>query len=380
MVQNKLNQKIGVITHYFDSRNYGGNFQAYALVKILKKNGFNAEQICYDRNNKLVYNEKVIRKLIKKLLYATVLRHRGKQVKEYRDWLEKRKVAFQYFNNNIINHSEKIYDDETIKNCCNYDVFITGSDQVWNLAWYYPAYFLNFVSPKKKKISYAASISMDELNDEQKEIFKNHLGDFNAISVREPSSIELIKDLSPVKVEHALDPTLLLDVEDWNEIREEYNVNEKYVFCYFLGDNTKERDLAKKFSREKGVKLIGVPMTFNDVRFGGEKLFGVSPQQFLSLIANAEYVFTDSFHAVVFSTIYKKQYFVFNRNSRGEMSSRIRDITNLFNTCERFCTGEERENLNYLNSLQDIDYNIKNNKFEELKQKSIEFLINNING
>ena len=115
-----------------------------------------------------------------------------------------------------------------------------------------------------------------------------------------------------------------------------------------------------------------------DRNFGDEQLYDASPEQFVSLIKYAKYVFTDSFHAVVFSNIYKKQYFVFNRSSEGEMSSRIVDITELFNQRERFCEGKEHETMEYISSLADIDYSVENAVFENSRKKSLEFLITNL--
>ena len=103
-----------------------------------------------------------------------------------------------------------------------------------------------------------------------------------------------------------------------------------------------------------------------------------SPQDFLSLIKHAKYVFTDSFHAVVFSNIYEKQYFVFNRSKQGEMSSRIVDITTLFGQEDRFCHGKARETMEYVTSLPDIDYTKENADFAKRKAESIEFLRKNL--
>lgn len=110
------------------------------------------------------------------------------------------------------------------------------------------------------------------------------------------------------------------------------------------------------------------------------QLYDTSPEQFLSLIKHASYVFTDSFHAVVFSNIYQKQYFVFNRSKRGEMSTRIVDITALFGQEERFCRDKTREKLAYITALSDIDYKKENEAFENAKRESIEFLKKNLEG
>ena len=219
----------------------------------------------------------------------------------------------------------------------------------------------------------------------QKKIFKNSLSDFKAVSVREKSAEDLIKDLSPVPVQTVLDPTLLLQKEDWDEICSERIVNEDYVFCYFLGENKRSRRLAAEFAKKNGLKLVTIPhaggwIKLADRKFGDEKLFDATPNDFLSLIKHAKYVFTDSFHAVVFSYIYQKQYFIFNRDKARSMSSRITDITELFNTQERFCFNKTRESMQYIETLEPIDYTKPNPTFEELRQRSMDFLKDNLGG
>lgn len=401
MEHNLANKKIGVITHYYNSVNYGGNLQAYALVKVLQNNGFDAEQICYlfNSTNKTSIKEKLkeakgnkfvflVKKTIKKIVFLAKQPFRlmfSKTVKEQRKnkVAERRAKAFEHFNKNIIPHGKKVYDKYNINECDEYDIFITGSDQVWNMIWYHPANFLEFVPPQKKKIAYSASVSLDSLTAEQQSLVKEHLKDFDAISVREESAVDLINPLSPVDVKCTLDPTLLLNVSEWEEVREDYPIDAKYVFCYFLGSSLKSRQLATQFAKENNLKLVTIAhaggICKNDTGFGDERLYGVSPEQFLSLIKNAEYIFTDSFHAVVFSNLYKKQYFIFNRNATCEMSSRIYNITKLFNTTKRYCDCTDKENLQYIKELENIDYSKENKEVEQLKKLSLEFLLNSVN-
>ena len=384
-------KRIGIITHYHKSTNSGGNLQAYALCEILLAQGCNVEQVSYlgkqisKSTFKRVFSggltsffQKCVR-YGKKLLCFPFVRAESKKLNLY----SRRQSAFAHFNGNIIPHSDKVYRDTDIADCLtNYDCFITGSDQVWNVDGYDSVYFLDFVPSDKIKMSYAASIARDGLTDEQKEIFRKSLADYKAVSVREKSAEKLLEGLSPVGVQTVLDPTLLLAKEDWDKVCADRVIEDAYVFCYFLGDNRKERQIAKKFAGEKGLKLVALPHTagikLKDRKFGDERLYDVSPEQFLSLIKHAAYVFTDSFHAVVFSNIYQKQYFVFNRSKRGEMSSRIVDVTGLFDQQDRFCAGKEREKLSYITSLADIDYTKEKPIFEQRKKESIEFLKKNL--
>lgn len=391
-------KKIAILTHYYKNLNYGGTLQAYALCKATEKNlHIRVEQVSYpDLEDRIRFQYSLNKKaencfrgiynaVYKKLsLFQRRVKNKYYHLK-YKNAVDLniRIKNFKNFSETIIPHSDKVYTSENITEIlAQYDAFITGSDQVWNTNWYTPVFFLDFVPSDKIKISYAASISKDSLTDKEKEIFKKSLADFKAVSVREEQAVDLIKDLSPVKPVVTLDPTLLLDASDWDKVCAPRVVEDDYIFCYFLGDNPKERKIAKKFAKEKGLKLVSVPLTgvkvYSDLKFGDVILPAASPEEFISLIKHASYVFTDSFHAVVFSQIYKRQYFVFNRDSKGSMNSRIINITNLFNTQERFCNGSEKETLQYVRSLQEIDFSRPNPKFDEIKEFSINFLKENL--
>ncbi len=282
-----------------------------------------------------------------------------------------------------IPHS-KVCDGKTVNELVNdYDYFITGSDQVWNFDCYRPAFFLDFVPSNKRKISYAASISKDSLLDWQKTVFKNSLKSFSAVSVRENSAVDMIKDYSPVLVEHVLDPTLLLEREDYDKACSPRIIQEKYMFCYFIGDNKISRALAEEYAKANGLKVVTLPYLGKkwrscDQKFGDYKLYSVSPNDFLSLVKHAEVVFTDSFHALVFSHIYQKEYYIFKRSQLDTMTSRLYSLTKLLQTEERLCFDSEKENLDYIGNLVKIDYGKTLLEFEDKKLKSKEFLLNSM--
>lgn len=382
--------RIGIITLYHNSFNYGGNLQAYALYKFLENKGAVVEQITYERTIETGFSARLrrlfkngpitaVKKVIKYFKYKQEDISAGIPVDA--EELSVRRNAFQHFMRETIRHSEIVYDQNSIHECVDdYDVFVTGSDQVWNFAWYDSAYFLDFVDgTKKKKFSYAASFSMKELTDEQKEIVSNSLKDYEAISVREKDAVDLLDGLTDKPVTYVVDSTLLLSQDDWDEVCAERVVDEKYVFGYFLGSNIDVVRMAKEFAHKRELKFVMIPFAsgkynMNEDGLADIRIVDASPEKFLSLVKHAEYVFTDSFHAVVFSFIYQKQFFVFNRDKKGTMNSRIFSITELFGLEERFCDSREKESLGYVERLEDIDYTGSFEKFEELKEKSVEFL------
>ena len=379
--------RIAIITQYFNSKNYGGNLQSYALeyyINLLVKENDKCEQICYiqcgniekkklnGRKRLIAVSTCYFRKIYK--LYLYVFWRLGVKKK-------KRYESIVRFNKGI-KHSKEIYTKDNIVQANNqYDVFITGSDQVWNPIWYDENYWLNFVSAEKTKLSYAAGISAKELTERQKQLFSKSLKTYDAISVREESSVDLIQPLTKTKVEWVLDPTLLLSSEDWNQICPPRRVPDKYVFCYFLGGIARYRKIVKQFAKAKKLKIVTLPYLGGALvgeNFGDYRLFDVSPADFISLIKNAEYVFTDSFHAAVFSHIYQRDFFVFSRKGYSGMGDRIYSLTSLFDTQERFCDTQDKVNIDYIMQMKPIDYQRRFDKFEEQKEKSLKFLRENL--
>lgn len=399
--------RIGIVTHYYNSVNYGGNLQAYALCEMLKKLGVESEQLalldwkdeCYRldlaEDNKLDIKERIARfrelnwetkfhkiyTILYKKIYFNKIKIINQNISQYH------KVTFENFNQNIISHSDVLYTMETLPHSIEtYDVFITGSDQVWNPRWYYAPFFLDFVPPEKMKISYAASISQEVLTREQEKVYASHLCSFDAISVREEQAIDTVKKLvnKDKCVECHLDPTLLLSKDDWDEITAPSVVEGKYIFCYFLGGSVLQRNTVRKYARKKELKIVTIPylngsFRLCDEHFGDIQLFDIGPDKFLSLIQHAEFVFTDSFHATVFSGIYERQYVTFQRDGAKGMGARIYTLTELYETEERFCDTDEKTTLEYIENLIPIDYIRKLEKLEQKRKESIDFLVENLN-
>lgn len=372
-------KKIAIITYYYKSLNYGGNLQAYALCKALNGIGGNVEQLCFDAQKTSMKSKPILHQ-IRHILRKTKNIFWGctKKSSFNRKIFSQRQKAFYHFNSNLTPHSETIYTQDTIKNCGDkYDIFITGSDQVWNPNWYVSAYFLSFVPSGKKKVSYATSFGVSNFSETEKKIIQKHLSDFSLISLREHSQLEG-ENVFPFKPEVLLDPTLLLSEEEWSLVCGENPIKESYVFCYFFGESRENRELARKYAQKHKCKIASIPhlngYNAEDSGFADIEFIDASPEMFLTLIKNAYCVFTDSFHAVVFSNIFRKEYYVFKRSESDTMSSRIDSITKLFHSEERFCQAAERMSMEYIGSLAPLDYASENNDLLALKEKSYSFL------
>lgn len=283
-------KKIGILTHYYRSDNYGGVLQAYALCKVFRNLGYKAEQVCipvvceqFDEGRPrsvLVHKKSVPARALNK--FQRIFFGVDRICRE-------RKQRIIDFAESVIPHSERVYSNETIEEALGYyDVFVTGSDQVWNTDYYVPAFFLEFVPEGRTKFSYAASIAKKSLSFKEREFFINVLRNYTGVSVREDDAVKLLESCSPVKVKSVLDPVLLLDKTEWNEMADEQFLKDKYIFCYFLGQNEVSRKIAEEYKKRTGSRIVTMPYlnkeySKKDRMFGDVKIDAATPPQFIHL-------------------------------------------------------------------------------------------------
>lgn len=390
--------KIGILTHYYRSLNYGGMLQAYALVKYLEKKGYPAEQLCYDFSPKPFLPprpqedktasppsgnlfRKGCRRIYRSLHYRLIDKKRERYYAEYKkNVIPRRAERFSAFQDRVP-HSEAACDPSSVASAADrYDCLITGSDQVWNFTWFNPAFFLDFPDSSARKIAYAASAGKASFGPEETQYLKKTIPMFHAVSVRESDLADTLNELLETDdVVQTVDPTLLLSPADWDEIAVPRLIREKYLFCYFLHNDALLSKLAKQFARKRHLKIVTIPfpgIEYNaaDVRFGDYRLDDADPSDFISLVKHANYVLTDSFHATVFSLIYGKQFVAFPRGDAKGMSSRLHTLTKMFGCEERFCRVSKEKWAEYIASLP--AYAAKQNPdFENVKQASEAFLL-----
>ena len=373
--------RIGIITLYYRSVNYGGNLQAYALWHVLNRMGYDVEQICIDLSGLDPHSK--VWKLLKSIIRSPKTLLELYQIAPYRKQLKQRIQSIRAFNDSIP-HSEDVYTISNISKCVNrYDAFIAGSDMVWQtfqLPYENNPFFLTFAPKSKLKMSYAASLANVELNEAQQNYIKKALSTYRGVSVRENSSIKLLSNLSPVEVRWVLDPVLLLSNLEWDMLCNTQSLNGKYIFCYFLGGvDLSCHELVTSFARKHNLRIKTMPFlpnhnhyNENDVNFGDEKIWDCTPTQFVDLIKNSAYIFTDSFHATAFSCLYHKQFFIINTARSKGASERLYSICKIFNTEERFCDTPEKISLEYIQSLKEINFD--DHTLDKTRTQSIDFL------
>lgn len=373
--------KVGILTQYFGSHNYGGLLQAYALVYVLRQNGFDAEQICYipsgvclDQAALSMNGDTTSR--IKRYIDALLRKIENKRLSQIIEIRNNKCDSFA----NAIPHSKSIYTKDTIKKSnLLYDGFVAGSDQIWNPRSLDTTYFLDFADESKKTVAYAASICRDSLSESEKKVFRRGLENFDAVSLRE-MCVGVLQELTDKPVQCVLDPTMLLPKEHWDSITSERLIEDEYILCYFLGDNLEQRKIAKEYANHNHLILVTMPhlavkVEVNDIGFGDKQLVDISPQEFLSLIKYAKCVFTDSFHATVFSLLFQTPFFVFQRSKENGMTSRINTLLQLYNQYERFC--DSKTTLSEILQLDTRPRDSMNNQkaIESIRKMSIQYLL-----
>lgn len=327
--------KIGIVT-WFHHRNYGTILQAYALQKFLKNNGYNCALVNYIPINNKTILEKIklgnFNHRIASKIESTKFKFSGSNIK---DMLVEKNKSFENFATNNIDFTEKAQtSSELFRLNETIDCFICGSDQIWNPENFNGVYYLNFVNEKNKKISYAPSFGVSHIPTSKIEEIRQLVNKFDWLSVREDKGASILKELTQKDVEVVVDPTLLLSKTDWEQVLINPNISEDYIVCYFLGDRKEYWRAVENLQRMTTYKVIIIPARFNAYLQKHEIRTSTSPEEFIGLIKNAKLVLTDSFHGVIFSLKFERDFYVFKRfkdKDKRSQNSRIYNILKMLN-------------------------------------------------
>lgn len=362
----------GIITFHC-ADNVGAVLQVYALQQALRKLNVESEIIDFRPEFLIIpYDDKIywINSIKKIGLLRTIKRNIIKFL--HIPSIRKRISAFNNFRdkNLIISKSLYLTEEELKTNPPVYKYYISGSDQVWNPNFFTQTgdpYFLDFAPENSIKISYAASIA-DKVAPDLNDRFKNNIGRFNHISIREKEHLDILKELTNKSIIITLDPTLLLEKSDFANVLIEPEIEYKYILVYDLQINEELIKLANKISREKGYKVI----SFSDFCNYDEwiKSFQYEgPGEFLGYVEKAELVLSTSFHGVAFSIIYNKSFYTIPHTARG---SRMIELLTSIGLDDRIIyKADELKNIGY-----EIDYKNSLKMLQIRKTESINFLIN----
>ena len=349
--------KIKTITCH-DVYNLGASLQAYALAKYLKTCNHDVQIIDYkpdylSRHYSLTWvpNPRFDRPILRQAYLLAKLPGRLKARKSLR------KRRFDAFREAYLPLTAQRYAsaDELQANCPDADVYIAGSDQIWNPVFRNgkdPAFFLKFVPDNKKKISYAASFSVDELSQEDSERILPWLRRLDAISVREPSGVALLSNMG-LSGTQVMDPVFLLPKEQWKDIAICPD-RKDYILVYDFDNSVLVRNIATALAEQTGKKIISVfPMN------GADQVWSdMGPREFLGAILNADCVISNSFHATAFSLIFQKDFYVVNREEK--INTRMRDLLGSLSLSERLISvlPDEEAPLIWHNIKEKLDSQI----------------------
>lgn len=353
--------KIGIIT-YHRTLNYGACLQALATRLVLESLGHEVYYVDYWPD----YHKSMYQPFSSKRFKKYNIK--GKLVYLLTFWFDipyyiKRQRSFSAFmKKHIFPYCKPLSEP--------YDIVVYGSDQIWRLQpstdSFNPFYFAKNDIVAKHHVSFSASMGELPSDYNSKLELKQLLSNFDKIAVREENLLTLVKELGYLDAIKTLDPTLLVPIKEWNRIFPYYKFDKKkYILVYILWGEVFNLHVIEKYAQENNmlVKIIRANITKLDK---GNVITTAGPELFIDLVRNAEYVFTSSFHGLVFSLLYNKQFYAsFSRNGE-RASSLLKDVGLL----DRMI--ENNVSVNIGASL--INYNIVNRKLEDAKINSNEYL------
>lgn len=357
---------------FHNAANYGAALQAYALQEALEKMGHDCEYINYlndERRNHYslsflfwdAVKKRNIAGAVKYLLGAPFLLARKRRFnKFYKAYLHVTKGEYRT-------------SQEAAALNPDYDRFIVGSDQVWN-----PdnngddaAFLLDFVKDDKKKISYSSSFGVASIDEAHREVFKNNLEKFKALAVRESIGRDIIKELTGRDAKVVLDPVMLLTKEQWLSLVPEKKNNEKFIFSYTNRDS-QISDFFKTGFKLEGKKHYVLSRYTRPQDFLSSTVrvkYWMSPQEFVSVIANAELVVTASFHCLAMSILLNRPFVAVLTGDKGK-DERPLNILRALNLESRILNPS----MTVSDIQKPIDWKSVNILIDELKASSVDYL------
>lgn len=347
--------KVATIT-FQNTNNYGASLQCYALHRALMLLGAETRVIQYD--SPYLNKPYKLAAMREKGFFRFVLGNIWTLLRSPRN------KKFDEFNKNI-KFTRKVNEKTICSLAPEFDLFITGSDQVWNgnLSGHDSNYFLSFVKDSKKRASYAASFGFLNVPSGELEWYKQQIAGYRYYNVRETSGQKLVKELTGKDAKLTIDPTLLLEQNEWRKVMKAPAVKEPYILVYQITPSLKLAKVAEKLHKQTGFKVIAIPFIMDwPHRF--KSLFKIGPAEFIGLFCNASYIVTDSFHGTAFSLIFNRKFW--SLSSRKE--SRITSLLDILGLSNRIIYFDEK----VPNDLTlDINYVDANVKFEQYRQNAL---------
>lgn len=352
--------KVGILT-FHDAHNYGAVLQAYALKRYIQKlDDVDVKIINYHHYN--IPDGFPKKRKIDKLTLKNIAKHIYSSKDHNLRW-----GKFDKFIKSLIDNTDSVYTNEEELEKLDIDVWICGSDQIWNTditRGFNKGFFLDFET-KGKKVSYAVSMGIPRLPEKYEEEFKKCINNLDYISVREDSLEQYAKEFTNKEVVKVTDPTLLLDTDEYDDLILDNKIKEKYLLIYALGPDSRLEEIAKKKAKEKGLKIYEVN-DFKEKKHFCDQISHAGPCEFVTLIKNADCIVTNSFHGTIFSIIFEKDFYTITRLNRN---SRMESILAIVDMKDRLI-----ENPEEIDRVKTQDYKKAKENLKKEISKSREFL------
>ena len=373
--------RIGILTLPLHT-NYGGILQAYALQTVLERMGHEVVILDKGQHRHLP-------------LWKMPYSYPKRIFKKYILGKKSERIFFEYWYNRtypiVSQHTQKFINtymhvelvaNLNLLNEKDFDAIVVGSDQIWRV-YYYPQIengFLAFAKDWKhvKRIAYAPSFGIDEweYSEEQTRKCRQLVQKFDAVSVREVSGVKLCREHLGVEAKHVLDPTMLLDKEDYLYLisRAEVVRHSNTLLQYVLDKNEEIRVLIQAVAQDKHLDVVCANSKVEDYTASLDERIQPPVEQWLAGFCDADFVVTDSFHACVFSIIFNKPFIVIGNKKRGYI--RFQSLLSMFGLSNRLVTTKDEA---LVAMRESIDWEMVNKKRSELREQSIDYLQSSLN-
>ncbi len=358
-------------------KNNGSALQTYALLSKIKDLGYDCEIIDYVFPNEMVNKTNMIIKTQKKLMIFF-----SDLILGFPLYCRQKRFLNFYKNYYILSEDTYQSKEQLHNNPPEYNFLITGSDQVWNPKHIKEdtSFMLSFCKNNSiPRISYSASFAVNELPQEFRALYAELLSKYNYISVRESSGIKIIRDLIQRESTVTCDPTLLLNKRDWSKIsnKSQIYVKKPYILAYILGYTfnpyPKVYSIIEKIQNQTGLQVVFLNGRISECRRKNTTVYrDIGPIEFVRLFMDAEYIITTSLHGTAFALNFSKPFNSVIQSSGNDR--RLLDLLESVGASDRIVDIESG-----IVEFQEMDYRTVEEKLEDLRIKSIDFLRNSLN-
>lgn len=367
-----MNKKVGIITMH-KVLNSGSALQAWALWLTIKSLGYDCKIIDYQYPNSFHQKPKDKKQKISKLNFFFL---RFKYFLLYRSKIQKKRFQ-KFWGESWLETMHYNNRDMILKNPPLFDIYVTGSDQVWNPQYTQgdSVFMCGFIKDKKK-ISYASSFAQSTIPDNLKNHYREYLKEYLAIGVRESYGIDIIKELIGKDAKAVCDPTLLLKKNDYIGLanRSKINITSPYLLAYILNYSynpfPKIQEVIDRIACEKKLKVIYLHANSVDNYRLGNSITSAGPYEFIKLFLNASFIVTSSFHGTAFALNFEKPFYTVVPSGITR-DNRIISLLEMVKASKRAITIDQD-----LDSWidEEINYSIISPLLEKYRHESMEFL------